>query len=101
MSIPEDWRFKNECFPFISDEKRCIVVESAYETPGIDKEARLAEARTYGVFKLLKFFNINILKSRKNEFRRKVNKFCRRSIIISKIYPFIESLNSGPRAQRK
>ena len=56
MSIPEDWRFKNECFPFISGEKRCIVVESAHETPGIDKEARLAEARTYGVFKLLKFF---------------------------------------------
>ena len=56
MSITQDWRFKNECFPFISGEKRCIVVESAYETPGIDKEARLAEARTYGVFKLLKFF---------------------------------------------
>ena len=56
MPIEEDWRFKNECFPFQDEDNYYIVVDSEYETPGNEKETRLAEARTYGVFKLLQFY---------------------------------------------
>ena len=56
MSITQDWRFKNECFPFEDDDFYYITVESAYETPGDDKEGRLFEAKRDGVFKLLKFY---------------------------------------------
>ena len=56
MPIEEDWRFKNECFPFQDEDNYYIVVDSEYETPGNEKETRLAEARAYGVFKLLQFY---------------------------------------------
>ncbi len=56
MSLTQDWRFKNECFPFEDDNNYYITVESAYETPGDQKEARLLEANRDGVFKLLKFY---------------------------------------------
>ena len=56
MSVTQDWRFKNECFPFEDDDKYYITVESQYQTPGNDKEGRLSEARRAGVSKLLKFY---------------------------------------------
>ena len=56
MSLTQDWRFKNECFPFEDDNFYYITVESEYETPGDDKEGRLFEAKRDGVFKLLKFY---------------------------------------------
>ena len=55
-SIAEDWRKKTECFPFEDADKYYITVESEYETPGDQKEARLFEAQRDGVFKLLKFY---------------------------------------------
>ena len=33
MSITQDWRFKNECFPFEDENNYYITVESEYETP--------------------------------------------------------------------
>ena len=60
MSLTQDWRFKNECFPFEDDNNYYITVESAYETPGDQKEARLLEAQRDGVFKLLKFYGKDI-----------------------------------------
>ena len=56
MSVTQDWRFKNECFPFEDENNYYITVESEYETPGDAKESRLAEAQRDGVFKLLKFY---------------------------------------------
>ena len=56
MSLTQDWRFKNECFPFEDDNFYYITVDSEYETPGDDKDKRLEEARYDGVFKLLKFY---------------------------------------------
>ena len=56
MPLSEDWRYRNECFPFEDENNHYIVVNSEYETPGNEKEKRLSEARTYGVFKLLQFF---------------------------------------------
>ena len=55
MSVTQDWRFKNECFPFEDENNYYITVESEYETPGDEKERRLTEAQRDGVFKLLKF----------------------------------------------
>ena len=55
-SVAEDWRKKTECFPFEDADKYYITVESEYETPGDQKEARLFEAQRDGVFKLLKFY---------------------------------------------
>ena len=55
MSI--DWRQQDECHPFLDDVGNiCITVDSAYVSPGDEKEKRLAEARYDGVFKLLKFY---------------------------------------------
>ena len=56
MSLTQDWRFKNECFPFEDDNFYYITVDSEYETPGDEKERRLTEAQRDGVFKLLKFY---------------------------------------------
>ena len=56
MSVTQDWRFKNECFPFEDENNYYITVESEYETPGDAKESRLTEAQRDGVFKLLKFY---------------------------------------------
>ena len=35
MSVTQDWRFKNECFPFEDENNYYITVESEYETPVI------------------------------------------------------------------
>jgi hypothetical protein len=56
MSVTQDWRFKNECFPFEDENNYYITIESEYETPGDAKESRLTEAQRDGVFKLLKFY---------------------------------------------
>ena len=56
MPLSQDWRFRNECFPFQDESNYYITVESEYETPGDQKESRLNEARRSGVFKLLKFY---------------------------------------------
>ena len=59
-SITEDWRNKTECFPFEDSDNHYIVVESAYETTGGEKEKRLGEAQFDGVFKLLKFYGKDV-----------------------------------------
>tara|TARA_R100000008_G_scaffold86877_1_gene82303 strand:- start:17108 stop:22438 length:5331 start_codon:yes stop_codon:yes gene_type:complete len=53
----DDWQYKDECHPYTDGEGFLyIVVESEYLSPGNDKENRLAEARRYGVEKLLQFY---------------------------------------------
>ena len=53
----QNWRQHDECSPFSDDNGNLyIVVESAYESPGENKEQRLDEALIDGIFKLLRFY---------------------------------------------
>jgi len=53
----EDWRKKNECYPFEdSDGNLCITVKSEYESFGGEQEARLNEAKYYGIDRLIRFY---------------------------------------------
>jgi len=53
----EDWRLKNECYPFEDSlGNLCITVESEYESFGGEKDARLLEARDYGIDRLIRFY---------------------------------------------
>jgi len=52
-----NWRQKEECQPFEdTDGNICIVVNSAYESPGTDKDNRLEETKRDGIDKLLRFY---------------------------------------------
>lgn len=53
----EDWRLKNECYPFEDSlGNLCISVESEYESFGGEKDARLLEAKYYGIDRLIRFY---------------------------------------------
>ncbi len=53
----EDWRLKSECLPFEDSlGNLCITVESEYESFGGEKDARLNEAKEYGVDRLIRFY---------------------------------------------
>ena len=53
----EDWVLKNECFPFEDSlGNLCITVESEYESFGGEKDARLKEAKEYGIDRLIRFY---------------------------------------------
>ena len=53
----EDWVLKNECFPFEdSIGNLCITVESEYESFGGERDARLNEAKEYGIDRLIRFY---------------------------------------------
>ena len=53
----EDWRLKSECLPFEDSlGNLCITVESEYESFGGEKDARLNEAKEYGIDRLIKFY---------------------------------------------
>ena len=53
----EDWRLKNECYPFEDSlGNLCISVESEYESFGGEKDARLLEAKQYGIDRLIRFY---------------------------------------------
>jgi len=53
----EDWRLKNECYPFEDSlGNLCITVESKYESFGGEKDTRLNEAKEYGIDKLMRFY---------------------------------------------
>ena len=53
----EDWRLKSECLPFEDSlGNLCITVESEYESFGGEKDARLDEARDYGIDRLIRFY---------------------------------------------
>ena len=53
----EDWRLKNECYPFEDSlGNLCITVESEHESFGGEKDARLDEARDYGIDRLIRFY---------------------------------------------
>jgi hypothetical protein len=52
-----DWLFKNECYPFEDSlGNLCITVESKYASFGGEKDARLKEAKYYGIDKLIRFY---------------------------------------------
>jgi hypothetical protein len=53
----EDWRLKNECYPFEDSlGNLCITIESEYESFGGEKDARLKEAKEYGIDRLIRFY---------------------------------------------
>jgi hypothetical protein len=53
----EDWRLKNECYPFEDSlGNLCITIESEYESFGGEKDARLNEAKEYGIDRLIRFY---------------------------------------------
>ena len=57
MEDIEDWLRKNECRPFEdSDGNLCITVKSAYESFGGEQDARLKEAKEYGIDRLVRFY---------------------------------------------
>jgi hypothetical protein len=52
-----DWLLKNECYPFEDSlGNLCITVESKYASFGGEKDARLKEAKYYGIDKLIRFY---------------------------------------------
>ena len=58
----EDWVKKNECYPFEdSMGNLCITVQSKYESYGGEREARLNEAKEYGIDRLIKFYGKSYL----------------------------------------
>ena len=58
----EDWRLKSECLPFEDSlGNLCITVESEYESFGGEKDARLNEAKEYGVDRLIRFYGKSYL----------------------------------------
>ena len=53
----EDWILKNECEPFEDSlGNLCITVKSKYDSFGGEQEARLNEARDYGIDRLIRFY---------------------------------------------
>ena len=57
MEDIEDWRRKDECRPFEdSDGNLCITVKSAYDSFGGEQDARLKEAKEYGIDRLIRFY---------------------------------------------
>jgi hypothetical protein len=53
----EDWRLKSECYPFEDSlGNLCITVKSKYESFGGEKDARLKEAKEYGIDRLIRFY---------------------------------------------
>jgi hypothetical protein len=53
----EDWLFKNECYPFEDSlGNLCISVESEHESFGGEKDARLEDAKQYGIDRLIRFY---------------------------------------------
>ena len=53
----EDWRRRNECYPFEDSlGNLCITVESEHESFGGEKDARLLEAKYYGIDRLIRFY---------------------------------------------
>ena len=53
----EDWSNKTECYPFEDSlGNLCITVKSKYESFGGESEARLKEAKEYGIDRLLRFY---------------------------------------------
>ena len=60
----EDWVLKNECFPFEdSIGNLCITVESEYESFGGERDARLNEAKEYGIDRLIRFYGKTYISS--------------------------------------
>ena len=52
-----DWRDRNECQPFEDSHGNLYIsVKSKYESFGGEKDARLLEAKQYGIDKLIKFY---------------------------------------------
>jgi len=52
-----DWVLKNECQPFEDSlGNLCITVKSKYESFGGERDARLDEAKKYGVDRLIRFY---------------------------------------------
>jgi hypothetical protein len=52
-----DWRKWGECYPFEDSlGNLCISVESEYESFGGEKDARLLEAKEYGIDRLIRFY---------------------------------------------
>jgi len=52
-----DWRLLNECLPFEDSlGNLCITVKSKYESFGGEKDARLKEAKEYGIDRLIRFY---------------------------------------------
>ena len=57
MKDIEDWLGKGECRPFEDSlGNLCITVKSEYESFGGDQEARLNEAKEYGIDRLIRFY---------------------------------------------
>ena len=52
-----DWRHWNECYPFEDSlGNLCITVKSKYASFGGEREARLNEAKEYGIDRLIRFY---------------------------------------------
>ena len=52
-----DWVLKNECQPFEDSlGNLCITVKSKYDSFGGERDARLDEAKKYGVDRLIRFY---------------------------------------------
>ena len=57
-----DWRLKNECYPFEDSlGNLCITVKSKYDSFGGERDARLDEAKKYGVDRLIRFYGKSYL----------------------------------------
>jgi DNA-directed RNA polymerase subunit F len=54
--MEENWRQREQCQPFVENGNLYIVVESAYKSPGTQKDARLSAAVYIGIDLLLKFY---------------------------------------------
>ena len=56
IDIP-NWLLRNECYPFEDSlGNLCITVESKYASFGGEKDARLLEAKYYGIDRLIRFY---------------------------------------------
>ena len=57
MEDIEDWRRKDECRPFEDSlGNLCITVKSIYDSFGGEQDARLKEAKEYGIDRLIRFY---------------------------------------------
>ena len=72
MEDIEDWIRKDECRPFEDSlGNLCITVKSAYESFGGEQDARLKEAKEYGIDRLVRFYG-KVYLSKVSELNRDV-----------------------------
>ena len=72
MEDIEDWLRKDECHPFEdSDGNLCITVKSAYDSFGGEQDARLKEAKEYGIDRLIRFYG-KVYLSKVSEIKRDI-----------------------------